>query len=132
MKLNKYFTLCYSLYFNILHYPRVFTHLAPHLYFPFPTESQSRSKAQPVWLRFFCVDAARQELALVRDGAAQKNAAASAEALCFDFDDGPRRKGCATAGSKSRQIKRGGRGRITEPHTGPSHPEGRLGHLSYI
>ena len=38
MKLNKYFTLCYSLYFNILHYPRVFTHLAPHLYFPFPTE----------------------------------------------------------------------------------------------
>ena len=39
MKLNKYFTLCYSLYFNILHYPRVFTHLAPHLYFPFPTES---------------------------------------------------------------------------------------------
>ena len=39
MKLNKYFTLCYSLYFKILHYPRVFTHLAPHLYFPFPTES---------------------------------------------------------------------------------------------
>lgn len=44
MKLNKYFTLCYSLYFNILHYPRVFTHLAPHLYFPFPTESRSKNR----------------------------------------------------------------------------------------
>ena len=29
-------------------------------------------------------------------------------------------------------MARGGRGRRTEPNTGPSHPEGRLGHLSYI
>ena len=64
---------------------------------PNPNRITKPKQSATSLVALFCVDAARQELALVRDGAAQKNAAASAEALCFDFDDGPRRKGKRSA-----------------------------------
>ena len=48
MKLNKYFTACHLLVFNVLYHPHTFTNLSPHLYFPFPTESRQMRRLTKV------------------------------------------------------------------------------------
>ena len=100
MKLNEYFTLCYCLYFIILHYPRIFTHLSPHLYFPFPTESRPKQRLTKV--RRFCFIPRLAELARAQRWYKMKTKARSAVPLWSLMARGG--QGCATAGSKFNRI----------------------------
>ena len=61
--------------------------------------------AQPKVARFFCAVPDRRKLAFRRDGAVQKRHLRSRMPICFNFDDGPRRKGCDASGGKSQQTQ---------------------------
>lgn len=93
MKLNKRFTPCYSLCFNILHYPHIFTHLSPHLYFPFPTESLDNQQNASLSAMHFLYDTSVSKACFCKQVGHTKNAAQtqSDRILLITQDDGPRR-----------------------------------------
>ena len=103
MKLNKCFTPYYSLCFDILHYPHIFTHLSPHLYFPFPTESRNESKSHNVCCAIFLYGDEPLRACSHKDQQRTKKTAPAPAGCRFAFGSmmargGP---GCATTGSKS-------------------------------
>ena len=72
---------------------------------PNPDRITNGAKTRNESCEFFCMHTERRKLAFVSDGCVQKGVSAQQDADFALLNDDPRRKGCASEGSKSQTTE---------------------------
>lgn len=76
-----------------------------HVILTNPNRITNGAKTRNFRCEFFCMHTERRKLAFVSDGCVQKGVSAQQDADFALLNDDPRRKGCASEGSKSQTTE---------------------------